>query len=76
MEQITHAVEETAKGMQAIVANVQNISSVSEKTNASTQTVAAAAEEQNASLSEISSSAEALAELATALNETIRKFRV
>ena len=76
MEQITHAVEETAKGMQAIVANVQNISTVSEKTNASTQTVAAAAEEQNASLSEISSSAEALAELATALNETIRKFRV
>lgn len=76
MEQITHAVGETAKGMQAIVANVQNISTVSEKTNASTQTVAAAAEEQNASLSEISSSAEALAELATALNETIRKFRV
>jgi len=76
MGQITHAVEETAKGMQAMVANVQNISAVSEETSASTQTVAAAAQEQNASLHEVTTSAEALAEMATELNGTIQKFRV
>jgi len=76
MEEISHAVEETAMGMQTVVANVQNISAVSEETSASTQTVAAAAEEQSASLHEVTSSAEALAKMATNLNETIRKFKV
>jgi methyl-accepting chemotaxis protein len=76
METITKAVEDTAKGMQSIVANVQNISAVAEETNASTQTVAAAAEEQNASLTEVAGSSEALAKLATELNEVIRKFRI
>ena len=76
MEQITKAVEESAKGMQMIVSNVQNISAVAEETNASTQTAAAASEEQNASLSEVAGSAEALAKMATELNEIIRKFRV
>lgn len=76
IEQISYAVEETAKGMQAVVSNVQNISAVSEETSASTQTVAAAAEEQNASLHEVTASAEALAEMATQLNETIRNFKV
>ena len=76
IEQISHAVEETAKGMQAVVNNVQNISAVAQETSASTQTVAAAAEEQTASLHEVSSSAEALAKMATDLNEIIRKFKV
>jgi methyl-accepting chemotaxis protein len=76
MNQITHAVDETAKGMQVIVSNVQNISAVAEQTSASTQTVAAAAEEQNASLNEVNSSAEALAKMASELNAVIRKFRV
>lgn len=76
MGQITHAIEETAKGMQVMVVNVQNISAVSEETSASTQTVAAAAEEQNASLNEVTTSAEALAEMATELNGTIQKFRM
>ncbi len=76
LEEISKAVEEPAKGMQAIVANVQNISAVAEETNASTQTVAAAAEEQNASLTEVAGSAESLAKMATELNEVIRKFKV
>ncbi len=76
MEQITRAVDETARGMQAIVGNIQNISAVAEETSASTQTVAAAAEEQNASLHEVTGSVEALAKMAAGLNDTIRKFRV
>jgi methyl-accepting chemotaxis protein len=76
MEQITKAVEETAKGMQSVVSNVQNISAVAQQTGASSQTMAAASEEQNASMNEVSGSAEALAKMATELNEAIRKFRV
>lgn len=76
MEQISNAVEETAKGMQAIVSNVQNIGAVSEQTSAGAQTVAAAAQEQNASLNEVSANAEELAKMATALNEAIRNFRL
>ncbi len=75
VNQISRAVEETAKGMQEIVSNVQNISAVAEETSASTQTVAAAAEEQNASLNEVTSSAEALAKMATELNAIIGKFK-
>lgn len=74
--QISHAVEETAKGMQEIVSNVQNISAVAEQTSASTQTVAAAAEEQNASLNEVNASAEALAKMAAELNAVISKFKL
>jgi len=76
MEQISLGVEETAKGMQSVVVNVQNISEVAQNTSASTQTVAAAAEEQNASLNEVTSSAEALANMATELNEIVRKFTI
>jgi methyl-accepting chemotaxis protein len=74
--QISHAIEETAKGMQEIVSNVQSISAVSEETSASTQTVAAAAEEQNASLNEVTASAEALAKMAAELNAIINKFKI
>ncbi|MBP2663681.1 MAG: chemotaxis protein [Firmicutes bacterium] len=76
IEQISHAVEETAHGMQSVVNNVQNISTVAEETSASTQTVAASAEEQSASLHEVSSSSEALATMATDLNEITARFRM
>ncbi|HEY3424759.1 MAG TPA: methyl-accepting chemotaxis protein, partial [Negativicutes bacterium] len=46
--QIASAVEETAQGMQTIVANVQNISAVAQETTAGTETVAASAQQQNA----------------------------
>lgn len=76
MEQITHAVEEAAKGMQSIVDNIQNISAVAEETSASTQTVAAAAEEQNASLHEVTASAATLSKMAAELNAAIGKFKM
>lgn len=74
--QISIAVNETARGMQAVVGNIQNISAVAEQTSASSQTVAAAAEEQNASMNEIKSNAVALAEMAAQLAEVTRKFKV
>lgn len=74
IDQMSRAVEETAKGMQTVVHNVQNMSAVAQETSASSQTVAAAAEEQNASLAEVNSNAESLAKMATELNEITSKF--
>lgn len=74
--QIGRAVDETAKGMQTVVGNVQNISAVAEETSASSETVAASAEEQSASLHEVDSSSAALAKMATELNEVTARFRL
>ena len=74
--QINRAVEETAKGMESVVGNVQNISAVAEETSASSQTVAASAEEQSASLHEVDTSAAALAKMAMELNEASAKFKL
>ncbi|AJQ28700.1 methyl-accepting chemotaxis protein [Pelosinus fermentans] len=74
--QITHTIEETAKGTQTMVGNVQNISGVAEETAASAQTVAAASEEQSASMHEINHNAESLAKMAEELNEIISKFKL
>lgn len=76
IEQISKAIDETANGMQSVVNNVQNIGTVAEETGASAQTVAAAAEEQSASLHEVNSSSEALAQMATTLNEITAKFKL
>jgi len=73
---IANAVDETARGMQTIVDNVQNISAVAEETGASSESVAASVEEQTASLHEVFSNAEALAKMATELNEITAKFKV
>jgi methyl-accepting chemotaxis protein len=76
VSQITFAIEETAKGTQAMVGNVQNISAVAEQTVASAQTVAAASEEQSSSMHEINNNAESLAKMAEELNMIISKFRL
>jgi len=74
--QITYTIEETARGTQAMVGNVQNVSAVAEETAASAQTVAAASEEQSASMHEINNNAESLAKMAEELNVIISKFRL
>jgi methyl-accepting chemotaxis protein len=76
IEQINRAVEETAHGMQSVVNNVQNIGTVAEATSASAQTVAASAQEQSASLHEVDSSSEALAKMATELNQITARFTI
>lgn len=76
IEQISVAIDETAKGTQGMVSSVENISAVSEETAATTHTVAAAAEEQNASMNEINNGAGALAKLAQDLNEVVKRFKL
>lgn len=76
IEQIAVAVDETAKGTQAMVASVQNISAIAEETSDNAGTVAATVEEQSASMHEISSNADSLAKLATELNHIVKQFRV
>lgn len=76
IEQIAVAIDETAKGTQAMVASVQNISAIAEETSGNAETVAATVEEQSASMHEISSNAESLAKLATELNHIVKQFKV
>jgi methyl-accepting chemotaxis protein len=76
IEQIAMATHETAQGTQAMVANVENINLVAQKTSASSQTVAASAEEQAAGMHEINTNAGSLAKLATELNMIVQKFKV
>ncbi len=76
IEQISQAVEDTARGMQSVVSNVQSIGAIAEETAASTQTVAASAEEQSASLHEVSASSEALAKMATDLQTVVARFQL
>ncbi|MEG6584353.1 methyl-accepting chemotaxis protein [Dendrosporobacter sp. 1207_IL3150] len=76
IEQIAVAIDETAKGTQAMVGSVQNISKIAEETSGNSQTVAATVEEQSASMHEISSNADSLAKLATELNGIVRQFKV
>lgn len=76
IEQISSAIQETALGTQAMVANIENISAVATKTSASTETVAASTQQQAAGMDEINSNAGSLARLATELNMIVGKFRV
>ncbi|WP_371381255.1 methyl-accepting chemotaxis protein [Sporomusa aerivorans] len=76
IEQISYAVNETAKGMQSMVDNIQNISAVAEETSASTETVSAAAEQQTAGMNELKSNALGLAKMAEDLNNIVGRFKV
>jgi len=76
IEQIAVAIDETAKGTQAMVASVQNISAIAEETSGNAETVAATVEEQSASMHEISTNADSLAKLANELNNIVKKFKV
>lgn len=76
VEQINLSIEETAQGMQTIVADIQSIGAVAQETSASTESVAAASEEQTASLHELSASAAALSAMARDLNSIIGRFKL
>ena len=67
-------VQRASKNSNEIVNNIENIASISEETSASAEEVAAASEEQTASVEEIISSSEDLNNMATELEELIRKF--
>jgi methyl-accepting chemotaxis protein len=76
IEQIASAIGETALGTQSMVASVETIRLVADKTSEGIQTVAASTEEQSASMHEIGDNADLLAKLATELNAVVQKFKV
>ena len=65
VEQISLAVDETAKGTQTMVVSVENISNVAHTTSSNSETVASAAEEQSAGMHEINTNVINLSRLAT-----------
>lgn len=76
IEQISLAVDETAKGAQSMVSSIEVISSVASDTSNNASSVAAIAEEQSASMNEISGQAESLSHLAIELEHAARKFKL
>lgn len=74
--QIAMAVQETAKGTQAMVSSIENISALAQQASGSTQTVAAAVEEETAGMNEVNTNAEALANLAGDLNGIVQRFKI
>ncbi len=76
VKEISAAIEQMAGVSRTIVSAVQKIDNFSKSAVAEAQTVSAATEEQSASMEEIASSSQALAKMATELNETIMKFKI
>jgi len=76
IQEVSAAVEQMAAGTDQVVASIEQIHSISENAASSTGNVSAASEEQMASMEEISASSRSLAEMATQLQETTRRFTV
>ncbi len=60
----------------AVVAEIENIASISDEAAGNTETISAAAEEQLASMQEVSSAATDLTRLAEQLQELVARFRL
>ena len=73
---ISTNIQHMAKGSQAVVVSVNEITETSKNTVGQTQSISAATEEQSASMQEIASSSQALAKLAEELQEAVNVFRV
>lgn len=76
MNNISMAIQGTAKDSDHVVTAVQDIDSVSQNTVYQTQTVSAATEEQSASMHEIASASRNLVKMAGHLQEMVDKFKV
>lgn len=76
VRQISTAIQHTAKGIQQIVASVQEIDKISRESVDQTQTVSAATQEQSASMEEIAASSQALAKMSEQLQGIIAHFKV
>lgn len=76
VKEISVAIEQMSGVSHTIVSAVQKIDDFSKRAVAEAQTVSSATEEQSASMEEIASSSQALAKMATELNETILKFKI
>ncbi|HWR40301.1 MAG TPA: methyl-accepting chemotaxis protein [Patescibacteria group bacterium] len=76
IQQISRAVDETARGTESMVSSAESISVVATKTSESAAAVAAVSEEQSASMHEINKQAESLSQLATDLDRSAKQFKL
>jgi methyl-accepting chemotaxis protein len=76
VEENTAATEEMAAGSSEVTQAIENIASVSEENSAAVEEVSASAEEMNAQVEEVSASAQELSDLATQLENIVKKFKL
>lgn len=76
MQGISSSVDKVSNNTNNIVAAVDDIDDISRRTAEHTQTISAAAEEQSASSEEIASASQALADLATDLQNATGRFKI
>ncbi len=74
--EISAAIAEMAANSGQVVAAMRQIDEVSKHTAAETQTISAATEEQSASMEEMAASSQRLAQMALALENAVRQFRI
>ena len=76
MSEIDTAVKAVSAGSEKVVQAVNGIDEVSRKAADQTQTISAATEEQSASTQEIAAASNALAKLATEMQEAAHRFKI
>ena len=76
MDEINASVGTVSTGASHIVEAVDSIDTISRSTASNTQTISAATEEQSASNEEIAAASQALAKLATDMQESMAKFKL
>jgi methyl-accepting chemotaxis protein len=76
VEENTAATGRMAAGASEVTGLIENIASVSEENSAAVEQVSASAEEMSAQVEEVTASAQSLAEMAQALQELVRQFKL
>jgi methyl-accepting chemotaxis protein len=76
VEENTAATEEMAAGSGEVTQAIENIASVSQENSAAVEEVSASAEEMSAQVEEVTASAQSLAEMAQALQELVKQFKL
>lgn len=76
VEENIAATEEMSAGSNEVTLAIENIAGVSEENSAAVEEVSASTEELSAQVEEVTASAETLAEMATALQKAVARFKV
>lgn len=76
IQEVSAVTEEMSASMEQVNASMEEMAHISQSSVSNTQNVASATEEQMASMEEITTSAAALSEMAEALQELVKKFKV
>lgn len=74
--EVLAAVQELARGSQAIVTAMKEIDAVAKDTTSQAQTVSAATQQQSASIEEVSSSSQSLTKMAEELQAVVQRFKL